>query len=188
MRQNPKHSNAIAYLRQLCCSGLDKEIVIPEFLRAIQSVIPSSSNTFSGVDAQLNNSFHITEFVSTEIDEVTPLVISSYYTPQRLLLVANWFKQHPVLVDSLVLDELFYQSDMYNLVYRRFDQHHLLIAPVLIGGIPAGICWVYIVHGTKNPSITASKHCVPSCCLMCHMHYVSLTKVIFNTVKTGHQA
>lgn len=48
--QNPKHSKAIAYIRQLCCSGLDKEIVIPEFLRAVQAVIPSGSNTFSGVD------------------------------------------------------------------------------------------------------------------------------------------
>ena len=37
MNRNLKQSSAIAYLRQLCCSGLDKEIVIQEFLRAVQS-------------------------------------------------------------------------------------------------------------------------------------------------------
>lgn len=143
MYRNLKHSNAIAYLRQLCCSGLDKEIVIPEFLRAVQAVIPSGSNTFSGVDEQLNNAYHMTEFVTQDLDEVTPIVISNYYTPQRLVRVAIWFKQHPVMADSNVLDESFYQSDMYHLVYRRFDQHHMLIAPVLIGGKPTGMLGLY---------------------------------------------
>lgn len=143
MKQNPKHSNAIAYLRQLCCSGLDKEIVIPEFLRAVQTVIPSGSNTFSGVDGQLNSAFHITEFVTPELDEVTPSVISSFYTPQRLSLCADWFRQHPVMSDANVLDESFYKSDMYNLVYHRFDQHHFLIAPVLQDGKPAGMLGLY---------------------------------------------
>lgn len=131
MKQNPKHSHAIAYLRQLCCSGLAKEIVIPEFLRAIQTVIPSGSNTFSAVDAQLYLVYYITEFVGTEIDEDTPAIISRFFNPQRLSLCAGWFRQYQVLADAKVLDKSFYKSDLYNVVYRRFDQHHFLIAPVL---------------------------------------------------------
>jgi hypothetical protein len=50
MKQNLKQSNAIAYLRQLCCLGLSKEVVIPEFLRAVRAVIPSDNNLFTGIN------------------------------------------------------------------------------------------------------------------------------------------
>ena len=139
MKQNSKHSHLIAYLRQLCCSGLGKEIVIPEFLRAVQSVLPSGSNTFSGIDEQFKPSYHILEFVVTDLDEQTPLVIASFFTPERLRRGANWFRQHQVCSDMMVLDESFYQSDMYNLVFRRFDQHHVLNAPVMQSGKPVGM-------------------------------------------------
>jgi hypothetical protein len=39
MNKNLKQTRAMAYLRQLCCSGLDKAVVIPEFLRAVVQVI-----------------------------------------------------------------------------------------------------------------------------------------------------
>lgn len=42
-----------------------------------------------------------------------------------------------------MLDGAFYLSDMYNLVYRRFDQHHFLIAPVLLDGKPVGMLGLY---------------------------------------------
>jgi DNA-binding CsgD family transcriptional regulator len=139
MKQNPKHSNAIAYLRQLCCSGLAKETVIQEFLRAVQTVIPSGNNTFSGADEKLTPSYHITDFVVDELDEATPVVVANYLVPERLSLAAAWFSQHPVMAGWNLLDESFFMSDLYNLVYRRFDQHHSLFAPVLIDGKPAGI-------------------------------------------------
>lgn len=77
------------------------------------------------------------------MDDVTPAIISSYYTPERLSLCAAWFQQHPVLSGASVLDGAFYLSDMYNLVYRRFDQHHFLIAPVLLEGKPVGMLGLY---------------------------------------------
>jgi DNA-binding CsgD family transcriptional regulator len=143
MNRNLKHSNAIAYLRQLCCSGLDKEVVIQEFLRAVQAVIPSGSNTFSGTDEKLTPSYHITEFVVDESDEVTPLMISGYLTPERLRVSASWFSQYPVIPGWEVVDASFYKSDLYNLVFRRFDQHHSLFAPVLKEGKPAGMLGLY---------------------------------------------
>ena len=79
-----KQSNAIAYLRQLCCSGLGKEIVIPEFLRAVKAVLPSGSNTFSEVSERLNPTYHMLELVVTDLDEQTPLVIANFFTPERL--------------------------------------------------------------------------------------------------------
>lgn len=134
-----KQNNALAYLRQLCCLGLSKEIVIPEFLRAVQTVLPSGSNTFSGVDEQLNSAYHLFEFVVAELDEFTPVVISNYFTPELLYRSAVWFTQHPVLTDASIIDESFYRSELYNMIYRRFDQHHCLVAPVMQYGKPAGM-------------------------------------------------
>ena len=121
-----KQNNALAYLRQLCCSGLGKEIIIPEFLRAVQTVLPSGSNTFTGVDEQLNPAYHMLEFVVADLDERTPLVISSFFTPERRRRAAVLLSQQPVLTDWTFLDESFYRSDLYNLICRRFDQHHCL--------------------------------------------------------------
>ena len=142
MKQNPKHSNAIAYLRQLCCSGLDKEIVIPEFLRAVQTVIPSGSNAFSGVDESLHSSYHILEFVDAELDEA-PAVISDYFTAERINFAAACFRRHPVIPGWVALDEAFYNSDLYNLVNRRHAQHHALHATVLQNGQPIGVLSLY---------------------------------------------
>lgn len=134
-----KQSNALAYLRQLCCSGLGKEIVIPEFLRAVQTVIPSGNNTFSGCDKQFKPAYHLTGFDVADMAEFIPLVISSFATTERQSRAFEWFKQHPVLTDTAVWDESFYMSDLYNLVFRRFDQHHCLFAPVIQGGRPVGM-------------------------------------------------
>jgi hypothetical protein len=80
MIQHPKHTKAVAYLRQLCCLGLSKEAVIPEFLRAVQTVLPSNSNTFTGVYERLMPAYHILGFDSSEIGELTAIVMPSYFT------------------------------------------------------------------------------------------------------------
>ena len=134
-----KQSNALAYLRQLCCSGLGKETIIPEFLRAVKTVLPSGNNTFTGVDEQLNPSYHILEFVAADIDERTPIVISSFFTPERRSCAAVLLSQKPVLTDWTFLDEPFYRSDLHNLIFRRFNQHHCLHALVIQEGKPAGM-------------------------------------------------
>jgi DNA-binding CsgD family transcriptional regulator len=140
MTQHQKHSKSIAYLRQLCCLGLSKEAVIPEFLRAVQTVLPSNSNTFTGVDGRLKPSYHILGFDSSEIGKLTAIVMPSYFTLEKLQRTAVWFSQHPVLTDPAVWDESFYRfSDLYNLVMCRCDQHYGLSAPVLMSRKPQGV-------------------------------------------------
>ena len=135
MNQN----NALAYLRQLCCSGLSKEIVIPEFLRAVQTVLPSGNNTFTGVDELLNPAYHLLEFADAGLDERAHRVISCFYTPERRHRAAVLLNQQSVLTDWTFLDEAFYRSDLYNLVNRRCDQHHCLHAPVMQAGKSVGM-------------------------------------------------
>lgn len=134
-----KQKNALAYLRQLCCSGLGKEIVIPEFLRAVQVVLPSGSNVFTGADEQLNPTYHLLEFVIDDINELIPIIIANYLTPERRRRSAAWINRYPAMTDWRFLDESFYKSDLYNLVYRRYDQHHCLHAPVKQSGKPVGM-------------------------------------------------
>ncbi|MCX7098932.1 MAG: helix-turn-helix transcriptional regulator [Methylococcales bacterium] len=138
-----KQSNGIAYLRQLCCSGLPKEIVVPEFLRAVQKVLPSGNNVLTVVDGQFNPVSFMLGFAVAELDETTPAVVCDFFTPERMALAAAWFVHQPVLVDAGVFDEGFYMTDMYNLVFRRYDQHHVLWGLVGQHSKPLGLLGLY---------------------------------------------
>lgn len=133
-----KQSKAIAHLRQLCCSGLSKEIVIPEFLRAVQTVLPSSNNTFTGFDAAFTPSYFMLGFAAEDMDENTPIVVSKFFTPECKSRLSISYKQHPVLTNPFIFDESYYMSDMYNLVCRQYDQYHGLYAVVTQFDKPLG--------------------------------------------------
>lgn len=139
MNQSPNHNKATAYLRQLCCSGLSKEIVIPEFLRAVKTVLPSDNNTYTGFDEQFRLSYHILGFSAPDFDEIIPEVIFNYFTPELSLRAALWFRHNPVFTERKSFDEYFYKSDMYNLISRPLEQHHGLHALVLQSCKPVGM-------------------------------------------------
>ncbi len=138
-----KRNHALAYLRQICCSGLGKELLISEFLRTVPTLIPSVSNVFSGVDEQLRPSYCITDFDASDMAGTMVEVVADFYTSERLRRVAGWLKTHPMITSPLVLDANFYDTDLYNLVYQRFDMHHVLLVPTLCNGKPNGILRLY---------------------------------------------
>lgn len=134
-----KQSARLAYLRQLCCSGLDKELVIREFLRAVKAVIPSNGNGFTGVNAQFVPTDVIFEYYCPELIELGPVILTAYFTAERMKHMAAWFKRNPVLTDVTMYDKDFYNSDLYNLVWRSMDTHHCIQAPVLQNGKPVAM-------------------------------------------------
>ncbi len=137
-----KHAKAIAYLRQLCCSGLNKEVVIPEFLRAVQAVIPSGSNVFSGFNEKITPTYFILEKNIADlpnVSELVPIIISAFFTPERTNSFVSWLIAHPTLTDTRVLDRNFYKTDFYNLIFLPYNQHHGLWTLVMVHGKPAGI-------------------------------------------------
>jgi DNA-binding CsgD family transcriptional regulator len=136
-----KQSNALAYLRQLCCSGLSKEIVILEFLRAVQTVLPSCNNSFAGINDQIIPTYHMLDFEVTDIDE--PVIIANYLTLERRNSFIEWFRGHTVLADARIIDESFYMSDLYNQVLRGHDQHHNLHSLVRQQGKPVGMLTLF---------------------------------------------
>lgn len=144
MIKNPKNSNNLAYLRQLCCLGLDKEIVIAEFLRAVRSVIPSENNVCTTLKPAFILDNHILGFDVSEVVNLPVELVAYFLTPERMMRSAAWFAHYPVLTDpTIVWDKDYYSSDPYNLVWRKLDQHHFLYAPVYQFGKPVALLGLF---------------------------------------------
>lgn len=124
-----KQSHAIAYLRQLCCSGLGSDIVIPEFLRALHQVIPSGRNMFCKVDEHFNYIYQTPDYYIPEFESLTETAIpamATTFTPENVALMAAWHRQHPLMSDPRHIHPDYYQMDFYNLICRPLEQHHFL--------------------------------------------------------------
>lgn len=65
-----KQSKAQAYVRQLCCLGLSREIMISELLRALHSLIPSEDNFFAGLDQNYSPAYVLAEQFTFEALDV----------------------------------------------------------------------------------------------------------------------
>jgi DNA-binding CsgD family transcriptional regulator len=134
-----KNSKAIAYLRQLCCLGLSKELVVSEFLRAVRSVIASDNNVCTMLKPPFQIDDHIMGFDVAELANLPLELMANIFTPECHARSAAWFSQHPVLTDTRLWDKAYYSTDAYNLVWRPLDQHHMLWAPVLQYGKPVAL-------------------------------------------------
>ncbi len=144
-----KPSHALAYLRQICCSGLSREVAITEFLRSLPLLIPSNSNTFSVGELGLIPTYHLAGFDLSDMTATASDIIDQYHTPERQARAMAWFSQHPTISDPRIMESAFYQTDMYNLIYRQFDMHHLLWTPMSLGGQSAGVLGLYRTSSQK---------------------------------------
>jgi DNA-binding CsgD family transcriptional regulator len=138
MNRNLKQTRAITHLRQLCCLGLSKEVVISEFFRAVQNVLPSGNNSFTDVEQQFTPSNIIFEHVVDDLTEFMAILLN-YWTPIRIFRFGSWFANHPVLTNAAVFDEKFEDSDLYNLGQCKYEQHHYMTASVTHLGKPIGM-------------------------------------------------
>ena len=142
MNKNLKKARAIAYLRQLCCSGLNKELVIPEFLVAIKSVLPSGSNCLCDVSKHFKPSDYFLEPGDDGLNNLLQIIVD-YWTPNRTLCFAGLLASYPVITEPKLFDKSYYLSDLYNITLLPFDRHYPLCAPVLFMGKPIGVLTLY---------------------------------------------
>jgi len=111
-----RQSKDLAYLRQLCCLGLDKEIVIQEFLNAVRNVLPSDNNIFAITDEQLSPSHFLMEKNAQTTDDAVITTVFNYFSSAHLKSgLFSWLSQYPVFTEPSLLDEKFYRMDMYNM-------------------------------------------------------------------------
>ncbi|HPE71070.1 MAG TPA: helix-turn-helix transcriptional regulator [Candidatus Competibacter sp.] len=135
-----KRAKALASLRQLCCLGLSREILIPELLHALHMFIPSENNVFNGLDEHLLPTFVIPEFVIPEVVETLQSEWHRLYVKPFHARALAWYNHHRVMPDVRILDERFYRSDFYHVVFRPYNQHYriqmiLKSNGAMVGGI-----------------------------------------------------
>jgi DNA-binding CsgD family transcriptional regulator len=144
MRNNPKQAKAVAYLRQICCSGLGSEIVIPEFLRALHQVIPSGRNWFTAVDEQFNFRYQIPDYFIPELvalADVAADALQKIFTPENLKLYAACHNKNPSIPIETIVFYIkdYYRTDAYNLIHKPLDQFHMFEARVIQHGRIVGM-------------------------------------------------
>lgn len=141
-----KHSAVNAYVRQLCSLGLDGQTVIPELLKALHHVVPSDSNAFFWTDDRVEMANLYAEALLPP--EVMDLYFREFYN-KREREAKNGFSDAFLSpstasqVFSPQLTDAFYQSDYYNLIWRRFDAHHVLHGVIRERGRNVGLLSLY---------------------------------------------
>ncbi|HRX62971.1 MAG TPA: LuxR C-terminal-related transcriptional regulator [Candidatus Competibacter sp.] len=133
-----KRAKALASLRQLCCLGLNREILIPELLRALHAFIPSENNVFNGLNEHLLPTFVIPEVVIPEVIEILQNEWDRLYVKPFHARVLDWYNHHRVIPDVRILDERFYHSDFYHVVFRPYNQHYRIQAVLKSNGLKVG--------------------------------------------------
>ncbi len=103
----------------------------------MQTVIPSDCNAFTGLDQRLMPAYYLLD--DGEIGELSPVIIPSYFTPERRMRYAAWLRQHPLVTKMPAFDEPLSKSDLCKLVFRRYAQHHCLTSPVTQQGMPTAM-------------------------------------------------
>ena len=132
-----KTINALAYIRQLCCSRLPRDIVLLELLSAVQTVIPSCNNFFVGYDAELFPIYTVQDYSFGKLTEHVPELILPYYSDANRSRWQKLFKSQAKIEITIMVDN-FYKSDIYNAFYRPFEQHHIIGAPAYHNGQVVG--------------------------------------------------
>jgi DNA-binding CsgD family transcriptional regulator len=135
-----KQSNALAYLRQLCCLQLPKEVVLGEFLRSVHSVIPSENNVYTPLDPLGFPTIPITDVFMPEILEVARVVLPHFIIHH---LAKIDYKAHPIVDDPNMIGDNFYRSELYNLLWRPASQHHMMLAHIEINKMLVGRLFLY---------------------------------------------
>lgn len=139
MRKNPKRAKAVAYLRQICCSGLGSELVIPEFLRAMHHVIPSGRNWYTSVDEQFNLLYQTPDYFIPEmvtLNEVAAVAFPKLFTTEILKSYKAYLRKNQFISNGAIVFYVngYYKSDVYNLIHINLEQHYIFEFRVVLQG------------------------------------------------------
>jgi DNA-binding CsgD family transcriptional regulator len=139
----------LAYVRQLCCLGLHPDSLIAELLRTLQWAIPSHNNVYVGLGPDLVPRQVITDHIVPDALEAFTTPDSGAMTREMMESDLRWLLRERVMSDPLKVWPGFYGSDLYNLVWRPYDQHHGLQGLVRRNGSPAGLLHLFRPRAAK---------------------------------------
>ncbi|CAG7857532.1 hypothetical protein MCAMS1_02396 [biofilm metagenome] len=131
-----KNAKELAYLRQLCCSGLGQDIIVPELLTAVQRLIPSENNVYTTVNDRGFPTGAITEFFDPKAIALFSELVPDFFVKNRETIrrCDRMLASGRVINDIRMFVPDIYRSDFYNLIWRPHGQHHSLFGPVKISG------------------------------------------------------
>ena len=144
-----KQGNNIAYLRQLCNLGLGREIVIPEFLKAVQAVIPSGNNFFTGTNRQGLPSYVLTELFVPNLQDVGADVMPRFFTPEKMAAICDYCSRYSAITDHRILDRQFFQTEFYHHLWQPWSLYHFILAPIMVNRMMAGLFFLFRPHDVE---------------------------------------
>lgn len=137
-----KHSKAMAYLRQLCCLGLGKDVVIPTFLDAVREVIPSYNNLLIHLDESGVPFEVIFNLFLPDIFSIASGLMPQIHTPERVRTINEIIKKDHFISDEFYFKDTIFRNDFYHLVLIPCDQHYFVVVPVYVNQQIVEMLWL----------------------------------------------
>lgn len=153
-----KRMSAIAHFRQLCCLGLAPEAVVPSLLSAVHEIVSSEVNGFHWADASGHMVGFVPEYVIPEV--VTALVDNFDGLIERCFQIdfATTMRRGKPLGNLLPAHtSTFYRSDLYHLIYRPYNLHHVI--DLVVRDTPDGVGTGALIVGRsgRQPPFSAAE-------------------------------
>lgn len=138
MTQIGPSGRAIARIQRLCSLGLGGQVVIPQLMRELQDLVPSSGNAFfwAGPNLELANTY----FDQPIMAELAPLYLGEFHNRRELEImitfkdfVRNRYASPVAMLEErlLTVDHRdFVKSDMYNQILRPLQWDRTLVVKV----------------------------------------------------------
>jgi DNA-binding CsgD family transcriptional regulator len=143
MIRTAKNRVNIAYLRQLCCSGLNEEVIVPEFLKAVQTVIPSDNNIFTGLTERYLPLYNLPGFDLKPPDSDCLEIVNKFFNPSFMRRLVAYHEKYPVITDPSIWQKNFYNTAIYHTFWKPNHQHHVLYVPVSRYGKTTGMLGLF---------------------------------------------
>jgi DNA-binding CsgD family transcriptional regulator len=138
-----KNTKQMAYLRQLCCLGLGKDMVIPEFLKAVQTVIPSGSNVMTFVNENGSPVESIAEWFVPDKVAIAMKLLPDLFTVSRVNFFNEIYHRDKFISHEIFKNINFYTSDFYHLVWLPCEQYFFIQVPIYICSQLCGQIWLF---------------------------------------------
>lgn len=120
-----------------------------EFQHTVSNYISSHNNGITVCRDGFQLAYLLAEYDLTDIATIAPGIISDFLTLERRQRAAAWFARYSGIRDPRVMEEAFYKTDMYNLINKRFDMHHVLWAPMELDATYTAVVALYRTQNQK---------------------------------------
>jgi DNA-binding CsgD family transcriptional regulator len=144
-----KKNSAIAYIRRLCCLGIEFPAVLPELLASIRLVIPTGPTMIFPLNQNLTMAYAIPEFVIPDVEALFIAKFPDFINPAFNFRWCNWFKRNQLSANMECMPEKIYTTELYLECLRPYDQHHNVFGLIHEHNKPLGVLALTRAYGDR---------------------------------------